>query len=493
LEADLGVLLFSRSRRGMRLTPEGDILYRSVTAGLTSIADTATTLRQQQGRRNVTVGATLGFSTFWLMPRLPGFRSANPNDRSAPGGVGCPGRSRRLSASTWRSAMATAIGRRSMPPASSAARVFPVVGTETCSKGKKLPLSLEDFRAMPLLESWNRQDPRWLELGGLARMTLPGAPRLPAARIRFNSYPLLVQAAVAGEGIGLGWRYFVDEFLHDGRLVRPVEEVMVTDFAFHLVEPIGARPRTATTLAAQLAARPRQGECRDGFALKLRLPIYHHRLSIIDNGAKSAEIALPRSTDATQSSEAHPCFPPFVPLKILRYGLSGKYPAERFIPPAQDLKKSYDVVIIGGGGHALACAYYLAKTHGITNVCILERGYLAGGNTARNTAIIRSNYLTPEGVRFYEQSLKLYREFSQELDFNILYSRTRPFHARPYRRRDAHQPLARRGQQALGVDSELIYPDQIAKLCPHLNMSDCGGALSDHGRALSSAGIDRAA
>src|SRR5688572_22723982 len=79
LESDLGVLLFSRSRRGMRLTPEGDILYRSVTAGLTSISDTATTLRQQQGRRNVTIGATLGFSTFWLMPRLPGFRSANPN------------------------------------------------------------------------------------------------------------------------------------------------------------------------------------------------------------------------------------------------------------------------------------------------------------------------------------------------------------------------------------------------------------------------------
>ena len=83
--------------------------------------------------------------------------------------------------------------------------------------------------------------------------------------------------------------------------------------------------------------------------------------------------------------------PAFVPLKILRYGFQKKYPAERFIPPAQDLKKSYDVVIIGGGGHALACAYYLAHTHGITNVCVLERGYLAGGNTARNTAIIRSN------------------------------------------------------------------------------------------------------
>jgi sarcosine oxidase, subunit beta len=148
--------------------------------------------------------------------------------------------------------------------------------------------------------------------------------------------------------------------------------------------------------------------------------------------------------------------PAFFPLKILRYGLSGKYPAERFIPKAQDLKKSYDVVIIGGGGHALACAYYLAKTHGITNVCILERGYLAGGNTARNTAIIRSNYLTPEGVCFYEQSLKLYREFSQELDFNILYSERGHFTL-------AHTDAAMRTSRwraevnkQLGVDSELI-------------------------------------
>ena len=114
--------------------------------------------------------------------------------------------------------------------------------------------------------------------------------------------------------------------------------------------------------------------------------------------------------------------PALFPSKLLRYGFKKKYPAQRFIPKQQDLKSSYDVVIIGGGGHALACAYYLARNHGVTNVCILEKGYLAGGNTARNTAIIRSNYLTPEGVRFYEQSLELYRGLSQEFDFNILYS-----------------------------------------------------------------------
>jgi sarcosine oxidase subunit beta len=164
--------------------------------------------------------------------------------------------------------------------------------------------------------------------------------------------------------------------------------------------------------------------------------------------------------------------PAFLPTGLLKYGFRKKYPAFRYIPPAQELKSHYDVVIIGGGGHALACAYYLARNHGITNVCILERGYLAGGNTARNTAIIRSNYLTPEGVKFYEESLRLYRDLSQDLDFNILYSERGHFTL-------AHTDAAMRTSRwraevnkHLGVDSELIYPDDIARLCPSLNMSE---------------------
>src|SRR2546425_7730511 len=88
---------------------------------------------------------------------------------------------------------------------------------------------------------------------------------------------------------------------------------------------------------------------------------------------------------------------------------------------SHDLKPSYDVVIIGAGVHGLAIAYYLGK-RGITNVAVLDKGYLGGGASGRNTAIIRSNYRTPEGVAFYDQSVKLYEGLSRDLGYNVLFS-----------------------------------------------------------------------
>ena len=85
-----------------------------------------------------------------------------------------------------------------------------------------------------------------------------------------------------------------------------------------------------------------------------------------------------------------------MPLALLKYGLRKDYPVWRQFPTRPDLKPKYDIVIIGGGGHGLSAAYNLARYHGITNVAVLDKGYLGGGNTARNTAIIRSNYLTPK-------------------------------------------------------------------------------------------------
>ena len=113
-----------------------------------------------------------------------------------------------------------------------------------------------------------------------------------------------------------------------------------------------------------------------------------------------------------------------MPLGLLKYGLGDDFPFEDHadLPGPTALRDHYDVVIIGGGGHGMATAYYLAKYHGITNVAVLEKAYLGGGNTARNTAVIRSNYLTPEGVAFYSASVKLYEQLSNEFDFNIMYS-----------------------------------------------------------------------
>lgn len=160
-----------------------------------------------------------------------------------------------------------------------------------------------------------------------------------------------------------------------------------------------------------------------------------------------------------------------MPLNLLKYGLRRKYPARRDIPKQTELKSCYDVVIIGGGGHGLATAYYLAKDYGISNIAVLEKGYLGGGNTARNTAIIRSNYLTPEGVKFYDESIKLYQGLSQELNFNILYSQRGHLTL-------AHTDAALRTSRwraevnkHLGIESELIYPEEIARICPQLNMS----------------------
>jgi sarcosine oxidase subunit beta len=139
---------------------------------------------------------------------------------------------------------------------------------------------------------------------------------------------------------------------------------------------------------------------------------------------------------------------------------------------SSELKSSYDVIVIGAGGHGLAIAYYLAARHGITNVCVLDKGWLAGGNTARNTTIIRANYLTPEGVRFYKESVDLWRDLSGELDINVMYSERGHF---TLAHTDAALRTARWRAEVnkhLGVDSEVIGPDDIKRICPTINVDD---------------------
>lgn len=165
-----------------------------------------------------------------------------------------------------------------------------------------------------------------------------------------------------------------------------------------------------------------------------------------------------------------------MPLRLLKYGLSRDYPASEDIPATPEFKPSYDVVIIGGGGHGLSCAHHLAKYHGITSVAVLDKGYLAGGNTARNTTTIRSNYITPQGIAFYKEGVALFETLSQELDFNVMFSQRgqltlahteatlRSFHSR-----------AEMGKH-LGTRTEVVDQKAVEELVPSLNM-DYGGAL----------------
>jgi sarcosine oxidase subunit beta len=135
------------------------------------------------------------------------------------------------------------------------------------------------------------------------------------------------------------------------------------------------------------------------------------------------------------------------------------------------LKKRYDVVIIGGGAHGLACAYYLAEDHGITDVAVLEKSYIGSGGSGRNTTIIRSNYLTPDGVRFYDESVKLFEQLSVELDFNLMFSQRG--HLTLAHTDGAVRTMRRRANvnQLQGVESLLIWPDEIKRLCPPIDIS----------------------
>ena len=146
-----------------------------------------------------------------------------------------------------------------------------------------------------------------------------------------------------------------------------------------------------------------------------------------------------------------------------------EHPAHLWRNP--DPKPSYDVVVIGGGGHGLATAYYLAKRHGITNVAVLEKGWLAGGNMARNTAIIRSNYLWDESAAIYEHALKLWETLPDELDYDVLFSQRGVVNL-------AHSlGDIREGQRRVhanrlnGVDAEWLTPEDVVRVCPIVNVA----------------------
>ena len=154
---------------------------------------------------------------------------------------------------------------------------------------------------------------------------------------------------------------------------------------------------------------------------------------------------------------------------LIRQGLnSGSWPR---MWRRHSLKSQYDVIIIGGGIHGLATAYYLAKNHGITNVAVVDKGYLGGGGSGRNTAIVRSNYLTPEGVAFYDRSLELYNTMASDLNLNVMFSRRG--HLTLAHTDSALRTMNWRAEvnKLAGVDSSVIGPQEIKELAPSLDIS----------------------
>src|SRR5271170_6358822 len=145
----------------------------------------------------------------------------------------------------------------------------------------------------------------------------------------------------------------------------------------------------------------------------------------------------------------------------------------------------YDVVIVGGGGHGLATAYYLAKQFGITRVAVLEKGWLGGGNTGRNTTIIRSNYLTRESAALYDHAVSLWEGLSRDLNFNVMFSPRGLLHLAHH----VHdlQEIGRRGHANWlnGVDAEFLTPAQIRAVVPIINLHGrypiLGGLLQRRG------------
>jgi sarcosine oxidase, subunit beta len=161
-------------------------------------------------------------------------------------------------------------------------------------------------------------------------------------------------------------------------------------------------------------------------------------------------------------------------LRLVKIGLSRQYREPRMFRRPDRLCDTYDVVIIGGGGHGLAAAYYLARDHGIRNIAVLEKGYLGGGNTARNTTIIRSNYLTPEGVQFYDESVRLWQDLSSDFDLNLFYSTRGHFTL-------AHTDASLRTMRwraevnkHYGVRSEVVDAEYVQRALPMMDI-ECGG------------------
>src|SRR5579862_3759997 len=177
---------------------------------------------------------------------------------------------------------------------------------------------------------------------------------------------------------------------------------------------------------------------------------------------------------------------PFSALSLFLRGLTGQ---KSWLPQwrSPEPKSSYDALIIGGGGHGLGAAYYLASEHALRNIAVLEKGWIGGGNTGRNTTIIRSNYLFDESAALYDHALKLWETLSEELNYNVMFSQrgvmmlAHTVHDMQVSKRHIH------ANRLNGVDNEWLTPEQAKEFCPpleigsHLRYPILGAALQRRG------------
>jgi sarcosine oxidase subunit beta len=155
-------------------------------------------------------------------------------------------------------------------------------------------------------------------------------------------------------------------------------------------------------------------------------------------------------------------------LALLRGALTGNRHWEQ-VWRSPELRPRYDAIIIGGGGHGLATAYYLAKNHGITNVAVLEKGWIGGGNTGRNTTIVRSDYYYPESAALFDRSVTLYEGLSRDLNFNIMFSQRGMLTVAHNRGEVDFQRRLVNGMALNGIDMEMVSAAEARRLCPILN------------------------
>jgi len=233
LEEDLGVALFRRLHRALRLTPEGERLHAAVSGSLHRIAETAEGLRRQGSPAQISVATSIAFATFWLMPRIPKFSARHPDvelritafdpyvDPASEGADAAI----RYGKGRWPGLAATHLFDE---------EIFPVCSPGYRDRHPELT-SVEALREQTLLymdvgyTEWTDWT-EWFRKQGVAPP--------PARRgLKFNTYTIVIQAAVAGQGVALGWRHLVDEFLEAGQLVRPIPASQVSDGAYYLVRP----------------------------------------------------------------------------------------------------------------------------------------------------------------------------------------------------------------------------------------------------------------